>query len=89
MEANTRKVNKDTKLFLAPLAGYTDSAFRTITFKMGVDIAYSEMISAKAMCYKDKKTLEMLNISPEGFTLDITIQYIGAIISKTPTTKTI
>jgi tRNA-dihydrouridine synthase B len=65
MEANTRKVNKDTKLFLAPLAGYTDSAFRTITFKMGVDIAYSEMISAKAMCYKDKKTLEMLNISPE------------------------
>lgn len=58
-------MNKDTKLFLAPLAGYTDSAFRTITFKMGVDIAYSEMISAKAMCYKDKKTLEMLNISPE------------------------
>ena len=65
MEGKQGKVNTDTKLYLAPLAGYTDSAFRIISFKMGVDIAYSEMISAKAMCYQDRKTLEMLDISPE------------------------
>ena len=65
MEGKQGKVSTDTKLYLAPLAGYTDSAFRIISFKMGVDIAYSEMISAKAMCYQDRKTLEMLDISPE------------------------
>lgn len=66
-------MNKDFKLFLAPLAGYTDSAFRLLAFKMGADIAYSEMISAKAMCYNDRKTFEMLEISPGEKTVGIQI----------------
>ncbi len=69
-------MNKDNKLFLAPLAGYTDLPFRILAFKMGVDIAYSEMISAKAMCYGDRKTMEMLEISPEEG--DIGVQLFGS-----------
>lgn len=69
-------MNKDKKLFLAPLAGYTDLPFRILAFKMGVDIAYSEMISAKAMCYGDRKTMEMLETSPEEG--DIGVQLFGS-----------
>lgn len=44
------------------MAGFTDGAFRTIAFENGADIAISEMVSAKAMKYKDKKTLDLLKI---------------------------
>lgn len=43
-------------LCLAPMAGYTDSAMRQICGRFGAEYAVSEMISAKAVCYGDKKT---------------------------------
>lgn len=51
-------------LALAPLAGFTDSAFRRICKKYGADVLYSEMASATALFYnrkiKDNTTLELL-----------------------------
>ena len=44
-------------LMLAPLAGYTNAAFREICARHGAEYTVSEMISAKAVCYGDKKTL--------------------------------
>ncbi len=44
-------------LMLAPLAGYTNAAFREICAAHGAEYTVSEMISAKAVCYGDKKTL--------------------------------
>ncbi len=44
-------------LMLAPLAGYTNAAFREICAELGAEYTVSEMISAKAVCYGDKKTL--------------------------------
>ena len=52
-------------LMLAPLAGYTDAAFRIICAGQGAEYAVSEMISAKAVCYGDKKTL-MIAAIPEN-----------------------
>lgn len=43
-------------LILAPMAGITDAAFREICFDYGADFTVSEMVSAKAVCYGDKKT---------------------------------
>lgn len=43
-------------LFLAPMAGITDGAFRELCFEYGADFTVSEMVSAKAVCYGDKKT---------------------------------
>ncbi len=43
-------------LILAPMAGITDAAFRKICFDYGADFTVSEMVSAKAVCYGDKKT---------------------------------
>lgn len=48
------------QILLAPLAGITDLAFRMILREKGISLAYSEMISAKALCYQDKKTRELL-----------------------------
>ena len=50
------------KASLAPMAGYTDSAFRRICGEFGADYAVSEMISAKALCMRDRKTAELAKI---------------------------
>lgn len=50
---------------LAPLAGYTDLPFRAVVKKFGVDITVSEMISANALVFDSKKTINMLKKSPD------------------------
>ncbi|MFA5643993.1 MAG: tRNA-dihydrouridine synthase family protein [Patescibacteria group bacterium] len=50
-------------LALAPLAGYTDSAFRLLCKKFGADVVYSEMASVSALNFNPKKTLELLKFS--------------------------
>jgi len=47
-------------LALAPMAGISDSAFRQLCKTFGADVTYTEMISADAIAYNSKKTLEML-----------------------------
>ncbi|NMC51793.1 tRNA-dihydrouridine synthase [Candidatus Kuenenbacteria bacterium] len=48
---------------LAPMAGYTDSAFRLLCREFGADVVYSEMISVDGLCYKNKKTLDLLKFN--------------------------
>lgn len=43
-------------LILSPMAGVTDSAFRTLCADYGAEYLITEMISAKAVCFGDKKT---------------------------------
>ena len=42
-------------LALAPMAGYTDSAFRVMCLQGGADLVYTEMISAEALARENKK----------------------------------
>ncbi|RUM65121.1 MAG: tRNA dihydrouridine synthase DusB [Sulfurospirillum sp.] len=49
---------------LAPLAGYTDLPFRHVVKKFGVDLTFSEMISANALVHNSKKSFKMLEKSP-------------------------
>jgi nifR3 family TIM-barrel protein len=56
--------NKKTILALAPMAGYTDSAFRIMCLKNGADLVYTEMISAEGLARQNKKTLKMLEFLP-------------------------
>ncbi len=48
------------KVFLAPMAGVTDLAFRTLCREYGADLVVSEMVSSRGLHYKDKKTNELL-----------------------------
>lgn len=47
---------------LAPMAGVTDLAFRTVCREMGAGYTVTEMVSAKALCYQDKKTRPLLTL---------------------------
>lgn len=47
-------------VILAPMAGVTDYAFREICARAGACATVTEMVSAKALCYGDKKTASLL-----------------------------
>lgn len=49
-----------SRIFLAPMAGYTNLPFRLIAKKHGAGVVFSEMISGKGLYYKDKKTAELM-----------------------------
>lgn len=48
------------KLILAPMAGVTDWAYRTVAAEFGADVTVTEMVSSRALCYGDKKTIQLL-----------------------------
>lgn len=49
-------------IFLAPMAGFSDRAMRRVCHEMGAEYAVSEMISAKAVTFGDKKTFSLAAI---------------------------
>lgn len=52
-------------LFLGPMAGYTDFAMRTVCREMGAEGLVTEMVSAKAVVYGDRKTIPLARVSAE------------------------
>lgn len=52
-------------VFLAPMAGVTDIAFRGLCKEIGCGLVYTEMVSAKALFYGSENTKDMLTISNE------------------------
>ena len=53
------------QVHLAPMAGVTDSSFRRICKSFGSDFVTTEMVSAKGLYYKSKKTASLMAISSE------------------------
>ena len=51
-------------LILGPMAGFTDLPFRALCIEQGATFTYTEMISAKALFYKNRNTLPLLATSP-------------------------
>lgn len=51
-------------LILAPMAGVTDVAFRSICVDMGADAGVTEMVSSKALLYNNEKTKDLLFTAP-------------------------
>ena len=58
-------VNLKDGLFLAPMAGFSDRAMRIMCRRFGAEYLTTEMVSAKAICYKDKKTPLLARITEE------------------------
>ena len=63
-------------IILAPMAGITDMPFRALCREQGATFSYTEMISAKALYYKNKNTLPLLQVA-EGET-PIALQLFGS-----------
>mgnify|MGYP000216669012 CR=1 FL=1 len=57
-------VTVNGKLYLAPMAGVTDLAFRQICRELGAGMSCTELVSAKALCYQDKKSRGLLKLAP-------------------------
>ena len=57
-------VTLENNLILAPMAGVTDLPFRLLCKEQGAGLLCMEMVSAKAILYKNKNTEELLNIDP-------------------------
>ena len=52
-------------LCLAPMAGYSDRGMRLVCHEMGAELSVTEMVSAKAVVYGDKKTGALARILPD------------------------
>ena len=61
---------------LAPMAGVTDLAFRQLCREMGCGLLYTEMVSAKAILYKNKNTFPLLETAPADH--PIAVQIFGS-----------
>lgn len=56
----------ENPLVLGPMAGVTDWAFRTVCAQLGANITITEMVSSRALVYKDKKSAALLKKTPTG-----------------------
>jgi nifR3 family TIM-barrel protein len=66
----------DIGLFLAPMAGYTDRAMRMVAHEAGAEWSVTEMVSAKAVVFGDKKTFNLARIrGDEG---NVSLQIFGS-----------
>ena len=54
----------EAPIALGPMAGVTDLAFRTVCAELGANITVTEMVSSRALVYKDKKTAGLLKKNP-------------------------
>ncbi len=76
MAVSLGKLNMTHGLCLAPMAGYTDRAMRLVCRKYGVEHSVTEMVSAKAVVFNDKKTFALARILPdEG---PVSVQIFGS-----------
>ena len=53
-------IEVENPLVLGPMAGVTDWAFRTVCAELGANITVTEMVSSRALVYKDKKSAALL-----------------------------
>lgn len=56
-------IHAKNNIFLAPLAGITDKAFRQVAAEQGAGLTYTEMVSAKGLKFHNRRTFELLGIS--------------------------
>ncbi len=58
-------------VFLAPMAGITDAAFRRIAVEMGAGFTYTEMTSALGLKYGSKRSFELISPAPNEDVLGV------------------
>ncbi len=69
-------VETDNPFILAPMAGVTDRPFRMLCREQGCGLAYTEMVSAKAILYKNRNTKTLMEVGPgEG---PVALQLFGS-----------
>ena len=62
---NIGTITINSRLALAPMAGVTDLGVRTVCRRLGAGYTVTEMVSAKALCYQDKKSIPLLRLGED------------------------
>ncbi len=62
---NIKGINLKYGVMLAPMAGFTDRAMRLVCHMHGAEYSVTEMVSAKAVCFGDKKTHALARIKKD------------------------
>ena len=57
-------IEVENPLVLGPMAGVTDWAFRTVCAELGAGVTVTEMVSSRALVYRDKKSAALLKKNP-------------------------
>lgn len=68
-----RDIEIDNRIIMAPMAGITNVAFRKIIKEFGAGLVVSEMVSDKALCYGNQKTIEMLKVDENEHPMSIQV----------------
>ncbi len=76
MEWKIRDVTIPNQFVLAPMAGVTNEAFRIICKKMNAGLVMAEMVSDKALGFKNTKTISMTKVN--SFEHPISMQIFGS-----------
>lgn len=76
MRLQIGKVVLDNPLILAPMAGVTDLPFRLLCKEMGAGLLCTEMVSAKAIYYRNKNTKTLMEIHPKEH--PVSLQLFGS-----------
>ena len=76
MKFKIGNVELKNNVVLAPMAGISNSAYRTIIKEMGAGLVVCEMVSDKAIYYGSKKTIDMLYMT--DFERPISQQIFGS-----------
>lgn len=74
MQIGNKTIN--SPIIVAPMAGISNGAFRQLCFEFGAGLVYTEMVSDKAIFYKNKKTLDMLVVDDNFH--PVTLQLFGS-----------
>ena len=61
------RLSTKNNVFVAPLAGFSDFAFRSVCYSLGAGLCYTEMVSAKGIIYDNKNTLDLLRTTDEEY----------------------
>ena len=64
MKLTIGNVTLDNNVILAPMAGVTDLPYRVLCREQGCGLVCMEMVSAKAVLYKNRNTKELLEVDP-------------------------
>ena len=75
-EISIGNIKIKNNIFLAPMAGFADRAFRKICADYGAGLVYTEMVSAKGIVYNDEKTLELVKC--DIFNMPRVVQIFGS-----------
>lgn len=76
MKQKMKVFDLENPIFLGPMAGVTDLPFRLLCKEMGCSFLYTEMISAKALYYKNKNTIPLFMTKKEE--MPIAVQIFGS-----------